>query len=75
MPKLMVTVPYELYDAVQEATNEAFADSYLSGAIVQDGRLIPRTQMAWARISESPWALKAIRDAGLALIKPKPYRD
>ncbi len=75
MPKMVVTVPRDLYDAVHEATYEAFADSYLSGAIVEDQRLVPRTQMAWTRITENPRAMKAIRDAGFTLIKPKPYQD
>lgn len=75
MPKMVVTVPRDLYDAVHNATYEAFADSYLSGALVEDGRLIPRTQMAWTRITENPRAMFAIRGAGLILIKPQPYRD
>lgn len=75
MPKMVVTVPRDLYDAVHAATYEAFADSYLSGAIVEDGRLIPRTQVAWSRISENPRAMQALREAKITLIKPKPYQD
>lgn len=75
MPKMVVTVPRDLYDAVEAATYEAFADSYLSGAVAQDGRLVPRTQVAWSRIRDSHSAMRALKFAGYTLIKPNPYRD
>lgn len=75
MPKMVVTVPRELYDAVEAATYEAFADSYLSGAVATDFRLIPRTQMAWSRIAENQNAMRALKFAGYVLVKPNPYRD
>jgi len=74
MPNLPVTVDYEFYHAVASVTSEAFADSYLSGAELHQGRLLPRTHKAWERLSES-WAAKdAMRKAKVTLIEP-PYFD
>lgn len=73
MPKLIVTVPLETYDAVRGQCGEAFADSYLSGAVVAEGRLIPRTQIAWKRLMENRGAMAALRSMKTALVKPPLY--
>lgn len=73
MPKLIVTVPYEVYDAVKAAAGEPFADSYLSGAVVDDGRLLPRTQIAWERLMQHRGAMAALRQLKLFVVKPPLY--
>lgn len=73
MPKLPVTVPPELYDAVKAVCTEPFADSYLSGAVVVEGRLLPRTQMAWERLSQNPAAKGVLRRQKITLVPPPPF--
>jgi hypothetical protein len=73
MPKLPVTVPLEVYGSVKAICGEPFADSYLSGAVIEDGRLIPRTQIAWERLCQSHGAKAALRQHKVSLVKPPPY--
>lgn len=70
MPNLPVTVDYDFYLAVAHGTSEAFADSYLSGAELHEGRLLPRTQTAWERLKESYGAKEAMRKHQVTMIKP-----
>lgn len=70
MPKLVVTVPHEFYHAMACACGEPYADSYLSGAVVDEGRLLPRTQVAWRRLTENWTAQKVLRDQKVRLVKP-----
>lgn len=74
MPNLPLTVEFEFYAAVASVTSEAFADSYLSGAELHQGRLLPRTHKAWERLNESWAARTAIRAANVRLIEP-PHFD
>lgn len=73
MPNLIMTVPREVYDAVEKACGEAFADSYLSGAVVSGGRLLPRTQLAWNRINTNRHACGALRGLKVDLVKPPAF--
>lgn len=49
-PSLVLTVSRKLWDDVAAAEGGPYADSYLSGAIESDGRLLPRTHIAWERL-------------------------
>jgi hypothetical protein len=73
MPKLTMTVPPEVYEAVQKVCGDAFADSYLSGAVVSEGRLLPRTQLAWSRIYNNRHAHGALRSLKVELVKPPAF--
>ncbi|WP_332657344.1 hypothetical protein [Brevundimonas sp.] len=73
MSKLPITVDLAFYEAIARATSEPFADSYLHGATLEDGKLLPRTQTAWSRL-DSSWAAKgAMRRMGVVLLKPPPF--
>lgn len=72
-PNLVLTVSRKLWDSIAEYEGGAYADSYLSGAIETDERLLPRTKIAWNRLKERPFALKAIQDNGLVLTEPPYY--
>lgn len=74
MPKLPVTVDVDFYTAMARATSEAFADSYLSGAELYAGRLLPRTHIAWERLRENGAAMKVMNQQCVKLIEP-PYFD
>lgn len=72
MPNLPVTVDRDFYDLMQAECGEPFADSYLSGAELHNGILLPRTHKAWERLSESWAARKVLREARVVMRKP-PY--
>lgn len=74
MPNLPVTVDRDFYDAMASATSEPYADSYLSGAELYAGKLLPMTHIAWDRLRENPRAMRVISDAGVKLVEP-PYFD
>lgn len=74
MPKLPVTVDRDFYNAVARATSEAFADSYLSGAELYAGKLLPRTHIAWERLKENGAAMRVMNQQCVKLIEP-PYFD
>lgn len=72
-PKLPLTVARQLWDAVAEAVNPNFADSYLSGATQFGTRVTPHTVIAFERIMASGAARKCFADLGLTLLKPLPF--
>ncbi|WP_312128117.1 hypothetical protein [Brevundimonas sp.] len=72
MPKLPVTVDYDFYAAMAAATSAEYADSYLSGAELYRGKLLPRTHIAWERLKDSTAAMGVIRKHGVTLREP-PY--
>lgn len=74
-PSLVLTVSRKLWDDVAAAEGGPYADSYLSGTIESDGRLLPRTHIAWERLREKPYAIRAINANGLNLVEPEYYRD
>ena len=70
MPNLPVTVDRDFYDAMAQACAEPFADSYLSGAELHRGILLPRTHKAWERLIENRAAMDVIRRAKVTLREP-----
>lgn len=73
MPNLALTVPYDLWEKIAGATSPEFADSYLSGAELHAGRLLPRTQTAWERLAQSWPAKEVFRQEKITVIKPPPF--
>lgn len=70
MPNLPLTVPYDLWEKVAAVASPEYADSYLSGAELHEGRLLPRTQTAWERLKDN-WPVKELfRREKITLIKP-----
>ena len=74
---LTVTVPVALHDAMTQAISESFAVSYLCGAVVVNGKVLPRTRMAHAALSqEGP--MRVLRDLNFALgdaLRPDERKD
>lgn len=73
MPAWPITVPQNLYDAISNKLGEPFADSYLWGAKLRNGRLLPRTQTAWSVLSSNFTAKGVLADMKIALEKPAPF--
>lgn len=69
-PKLPLTVPPSLWEAMAGATYPAFADSYLSGATINGPTLRTKTNTARSRIMASSPALRVLTDFGLSLAPP-----
>lgn len=67
-----MTLPLELYDAVCERVDQAFADSYLTGATLANRKLTPRTLTAYGKMRDSFEFKKLLSDAGIELVKPLP---
>ena len=72
MPNLPVTVDYDFHLAMAKAVTPEFADSYLSGAELYRGVLLPRTHIAWERLKDNAAAMGVIRKHGVKLKEP-PY--
>ena len=70
-PPAPLTVPSEIHDAIGQACGTTFASSYLCGAVVEGGHLLPKTRTAWERISGNRHALLALKQAGLSLVRPE----
>jgi hypothetical protein len=70
MPNLPVTVDRDFYDAMAQVCTEPFADSYLSGAELYQGILLPRTHKAWERLIENRAAMDVIRRSRITLREP-----
>lgn len=73
MPAFELTVPQETYDLVRDRMSEAFADSYLYGAVQRNGKLIPRTLTAYYRLRDYVHARAAIAELKLELVEPQPF--
>lgn len=67
-----ITVPEDLHAAVAEGCGAAWAASYLSGAVVEHGRLRPRSGLAWEKLNGSPVMKAELARRGLGLVKPEP---
>jgi hypothetical protein len=72
-PKLPMTVTDELWQAMAEDCGTAFADSYLSGAMIFNRRLTPRTVAAWTRLKATPRAMMVFRALEIELVQPLPF--
>ena len=73
-PQLPLTVPLDLWEAMAMATSPEYADSYLSGAEVHNGRLLPRTKIGWTRLRDNGAAMHALRRNNITLIEPPLYQ-
>lgn len=67
MPDLPVTVPQSLHDAMAQSCGEAFAISYLCGALLDGATLYPRTEIAKERLKDSGSAMRVLNARGYAL--------
>jgi hypothetical protein len=50
-----------------------FADSYLSGATLRSGKLLPRTVTAWMVLKDHSGAQAVLKSRGVTLVKPPPF--
>lgn len=73
-PAFPLTVPRDFYNAVADVAGAPFADSYLWGADLYDGKLLPRTQIGWERISERTEVMDVLAKLKVTLVKPPLYR-
>ncbi len=67
-----MTLPAELYDAVSARIGQEFADSYLTGAVLDGRKLIPRTQTGYGRMRDTSAFMALLREVGIDLVKPEP---
>lgn len=74
-PAFTLSVPLSVWDAVAKVTSPAFADSYLYGALCHDGMIEPRTVIAFDALRRDSYVVNALKDQGLALKRPEPWRD
>lgn len=72
-PRLPLTVPMRLWQAVAEATYPAFADSYLSGADHIGQRITAHTTIAYDRMVRNHKVMAAFQVEDFALVKPLPF--
>ena len=72
-PAFELTVPMALWRAVAVATREAFADSYLWGAILDGNKLFPRTSIAHDEMAKSYACKTALKGLGIELVDIKPF--
>lgn len=68
-----LTVPQALYDAVCEAVDQPFADSYLFGATLDGTKLTPRTAIGFDRMMDRADFRELLKSLGLHLEKPTPW--
>jgi hypothetical protein len=72
-PKFPLSIPESIWRSVAVSISPGFADSYLYGAVIHEGSLIPRTVTAYLALKEK--ASKLLDSIGLDLIKPKPFHE
>lgn len=71
-----MTVPRHVHDAVVQACGEAFAGSYLSGAVVSEsGVLLPYTRTGWARLTGNAGAMEALRRVRVTVKEPPRFGE
>ena len=68
-----ITVDLDFYEAVAGAMGDPFAKSYLTGAALRDGKLLPRTQTAWHKLRGTDEVRRILADRGVELLKPPPF--
>lgn len=66
-------VPEDFYLAVVEACGGPFADSYLWGGRLINGRFLPRTLTGWEKLTDSGAFQRVLADRKTTLVKPPPY--
>ena len=66
-----MTLPHEVYDAVANRISQEFADSYLTGAVLDGRKLTPRTQTGYGRMRDTSAFMAMLREVGIELVKPE----
>lgn len=69
-PNLPLTVARDFWDRMADVCGGAYADSYLSGAFLRDGKLLPKTVTAWERLKDNAGAMHVVSSWPAALVKP-----
>lgn len=72
-PKFRLTVPDDLYQETCDATEPAFAESYLFGATLGGAYLTPRTLTAYEKMKGRWDFVQLLKRLKLTLIKPEPW--
>lgn len=75
MPAFPVSVPMEFWKEIATVCGEPYADSYLYGAALHDGKLLPRTQTAWERLKAEHRVREVLAERGITLLKPPPFTN
>lgn len=73
MPAFPVSVPMEFWKEVASVCGEPYADSYLYGATLHGGKLLPRTVTAWERLRGDHNVRALLTERGVTLLKPPPF--
>jgi hypothetical protein len=68
-------IPEPLYDAVCERIDQAFADSYLTGAKFVGRTLTPRTLTAYGKMRDSVTFRKFLAEFSIELVRPLPFHQ
>ena len=69
-PKLALTVPLALWEGLAETTSIAYADSYLSGAVLRGNVLTPKTVTAYERLKFRAETATLLQRLGIELTCP-----
>src|ERR1700674_4310244 len=69
-PKLPLTVPIELWEEMAAKTSVAFADSYLSGAELNNHVLTAKTNIAFHRLKQNSDAAGLLDKLEIRLARP-----
>lgn len=68
-----MTLDLMFYDAVCEAVNQDFADSYLTGAELVGRRLTPRTATGYQKMRDVRAFMDLLKAANIELVQPSPW--
>lgn len=68
-----ITIQRALYDAVCEAVNQDFADSYLTGAEMNGRKLTPRTLTGYQKMRDVRAFMDMLEKANIELVRPTPW--
>ncbi len=72
-PNFKLTVPESLYQAVCGNCGQPFADSYLTGAVLNNQKLTPRTVTGWGKMRDMGNFMRLLGELEIGLVKPEPY--
>lgn len=65
-----ITIDPAVYDEIADACGEDFARSYLTGAVLRDGKLLPRTQTGWEKMKAREDFVAVMAALKITLLKP-----
>lgn len=68
-------VDRDVYEAVEKATSKEFAFSYLVKARQVGKRITPFTTTAWDRLRTNPYAVEALNQHRIILVRPEPFSE